>query len=215
MNIIWYMFPVQWEELRLNHLTPHLVASDNALLHLFGSCGGHIILRTSSDLFIFNLGFHIEGLFGERYISIYILKGQIAFEGHCRLQSWTLPCKCSLRPHSRWPSPTQCEGSRIFNPPATNWRATHARRVFAHIQAPEECTPLRMCTDDHNSELIHSIQRWRWRVALQKATIDRSASVVYFLRPGPTVTTLYLCVLAAEIQLAFVSTLVNCKHHWT
>jgi hypothetical protein len=36
-------------------------------------------LRTSSDVvFIFNLGLRFEGLFGERYI----LKGQIAFEGH-------------------------------------------------------------------------------------------------------------------------------------
>jgi hypothetical protein len=34
---------------------------------------------------------HFEGLFGERYI----LKGQIAFEGHWRLQSWTLPRCCT------------------------------------------------------------------------------------------------------------------------
>ena len=33
-------------------------------------------MRTSSDVFIFNLGLLFEGLFYERYI----LKGQIAFE---------------------------------------------------------------------------------------------------------------------------------------
>jgi hypothetical protein len=37
-----------------------------------------IILRTLSDVFIFDLGLRFEGLFGERYI----LKHQIAFEGH-------------------------------------------------------------------------------------------------------------------------------------
>ena len=45
-----------------------------------------ILLRTSSDVFIFNLGLHFEGLFWERYI----LKGQITFEGHWRLQFWPL-----------------------------------------------------------------------------------------------------------------------------
>ena len=54
--------------------------SDNA------SCSGQFILKTSRDVFIFNLGLHFEGLFWERYI----LKGQITFEGHWRLQSWTL-----------------------------------------------------------------------------------------------------------------------------
>ena len=53
---------------------------------LVGSCGGHIILRTSSEVFIFNLGLHFEGLFWERCI----LKGQIMFEGHWKLQSYTL-----------------------------------------------------------------------------------------------------------------------------
>ena len=53
---------------------------------LVGSCGGHSLWRTSSDVFLFNLRLRFEGLFWERYI----LKGQIAFEGHWRLQSWTL-----------------------------------------------------------------------------------------------------------------------------
>ena len=41
-----------------------------------------IILRTSSDVL------HFEGLFWKRYKLI--LKGQIVFEGHWSLQSWTL-----------------------------------------------------------------------------------------------------------------------------
>jgi hypothetical protein len=48
------------------------------LVTLVGSCGGQIVLRTSSDVFIFNLGLHSEGLFWERNT----LNGQIAFEGH-------------------------------------------------------------------------------------------------------------------------------------
>ena len=81
MNYIWYMFPsVMWRiKNQLSHSTSW---SDNALC----LCGGQIILRTSSGLFIFNLGLCFEGLFWERYI----LKGQFAFEGHWRLQSWTL-----------------------------------------------------------------------------------------------------------------------------
>ena len=30
---------------------------------LVGSCGGHIIFRTSSDVFVFDLGLRFEGLF--------------------------------------------------------------------------------------------------------------------------------------------------------
>ena len=50
------------------------------------SCDRQIILRISRDVFIFKSGLRFEGLFWERYI----LKGQIAFEKHWRLQSWTL-----------------------------------------------------------------------------------------------------------------------------
>ena len=53
---------------------------------LVGSCAGHNISRTSSNTFIFNVGLHFKWLF---WVS-YILKGQIAFEGHWRLQCWTL-----------------------------------------------------------------------------------------------------------------------------
>ena len=46
------------------------------LYALLDSDGGHIIVRNSSDVFIFNLGSRFEGLFRERFI---LLKGQVAF----------------------------------------------------------------------------------------------------------------------------------------
>ena len=52
-----YMQYKQSEEIKINHLTPLLVVT------MPYACGGHIILRTSSDVFIFNLGSHFEGLF--------------------------------------------------------------------------------------------------------------------------------------------------------
>ena len=76
--IIWYMFPIECEELRINHLTLLFVMT------MPYACW--FLWRTSSDVFIFNLGLHFGGLFCERYI----LKGQIAFEGHWRLRSWAL-----------------------------------------------------------------------------------------------------------------------------
>jgi hypothetical protein len=40
------------------HLTPfHVVTMP------YGTCGGHIVLRTSNDVFIFNMGLCFEGLF--------------------------------------------------------------------------------------------------------------------------------------------------------
>jgi hypothetical protein len=59
-----------------NQPSKSTTCSDNVMF--VGSCGGHIIFRTSSDVLIFNLGLHSEGLVRERYI----LKGQIVFEGH-------------------------------------------------------------------------------------------------------------------------------------
>jgi len=59
--------------------------SDNSLRLVVVVCG-QIVSRTSSDIFIFILGLRFGGLFWE----MYILKGQIAFKGHWRLQSWTL-----------------------------------------------------------------------------------------------------------------------------
>jgi hypothetical protein len=53
---------------------------------LVGSCDKHIILNTSSDVFISNPGLRYEALF----LEMYTWKGQITFEGHWRLQSWTL-----------------------------------------------------------------------------------------------------------------------------
>jgi hypothetical protein len=63
---------------------------------LVDSCGMPIILRTSIDVFISNLGLRFEGLFWERYI----LKGRIAFE----LQSWTMVSV------GTWPSPDARKG---------------------------------------------------------------------------------------------------------
>ena len=57
MNSKWYMLLIRCEELRINHLTPLLVIKCPTLV---GSCGGLIIL-TSSDVFIFNLGLRFEG----------------------------------------------------------------------------------------------------------------------------------------------------------
>jgi hypothetical protein len=54
------MFSIQCEELRINHLAPLLVVTMPTLV---GSCGGQIILRTLSDVFIFNMGLRFEGLF--------------------------------------------------------------------------------------------------------------------------------------------------------
>jgi hypothetical protein len=82
--IMWYMFPIQCEEL-IKHPYDSTSCSDKCHT-LVGSCGRQIIWRTSSDVFIINLELRYEGLFWERYI----LKGQIMFEGHQRLQSWTL-----------------------------------------------------------------------------------------------------------------------------
>ena len=87
----WYMFLVQYEKLQIKHLTLLLVVTMCQCPTLVGSCDMHIILRTSSDIFVLNLRLYFEGLLWGRYV----LKGQIAFEGHWRLQSWTLrgmPC---------------------------------------------------------------------------------------------------------------------------
>ena len=51
-----------------------------------GSCGGHMMLRTSSDVFILNLRLRFEGVI----LKEVYFEGQIAFEGYWRLQSWTL-----------------------------------------------------------------------------------------------------------------------------
>ena len=77
------MFPLQCDEARINHLTLLLVVT---MPYALGSCDGQIILKTSSDVFVFNLGLRFEGLLWKRYI----FEHQITFEGHWRLQSWTL-----------------------------------------------------------------------------------------------------------------------------
>ena len=76
-------FSIMWRN--KNQPSIYTSCSDNAL-RLLVLMAGHIILRTSRDVFIVNLGLRSEGLFWERYI----LKGQITIEGHWRLQSWTM-----------------------------------------------------------------------------------------------------------------------------
>ena len=71
--------PVQCEELRINHPT--------LLLVVLVLVAGILYWKLQVTSSFCNLGLHFEGLFWERYIS----KGQIAFEGHWRLQSWSLP----------------------------------------------------------------------------------------------------------------------------
>ena len=75
--IIWYMFLVQCDESRINHLTLLLEVT---IPYSCWFLWQHITLRTSSDIFIFNSGLHFEGLFWERYI----LKSKIAFN----LEQW-------------------------------------------------------------------------------------------------------------------------------
>ena len=94
--ITWYMFPVQCDEWRINHLSPLLVMTMPYIRWFLWQAN---YLRTSSDVFILNLGLRFEGLFWERYI----WKGQIVFEGHWRLQSWTLLGSCVI-----WPQDMRC-----------------------------------------------------------------------------------------------------------
>ena len=54
------MFLVQCKEFIINRLTPLLVVTMSSFCW---SCGEHIIVRTSSDAFIFNLGLRFEGCF--------------------------------------------------------------------------------------------------------------------------------------------------------
>ena len=83
MSYVVYVTSLMWRF--KNQSSTSTSCIDNAL-HLLVLVPCRVYLRTSSDVFIFCLGLHFEGLFWERYI----LKGQIAFEGHWRLQSWTL-----------------------------------------------------------------------------------------------------------------------------
>ena len=81
--IIWYMFSIQCEELRINHLTPLLVVT------VPYACWFLWRVDYTEDFkwcLHFNLGLRFEGLFWERYI----VKAQIMFEGHWKLHSWTL-----------------------------------------------------------------------------------------------------------------------------
>ena len=79
----WYMFLVQCEEVRNNHLTPLLVVTMPYACWFLWQAN---YVEISCDVFLFNLGLRFEGLLWKRCI----LKCQIVFEGHWSLQSWTL-----------------------------------------------------------------------------------------------------------------------------
>ena len=80
----WFQYNVKNQE--FNHLTPLLVVTMSYTCWFLW--WANLIWRTSSDIFVFNLGLRFERLFWERYI----LKGHITFEGHWRLQSWNTSC---------------------------------------------------------------------------------------------------------------------------
>ena len=78
------MFRVRCEKLRINHLTPHLVVTMvYAWWFLWWVDYSEDFKR---HLYFCFWGLRFEGFLWERYI----LKGQISFEGHWRLQPWTL-----------------------------------------------------------------------------------------------------------------------------
>ena len=83
--IIWYMFPIQCEELRINCLTLFLVVTlPFACWFLWQAYCIEDFKRRRLHI-QFGVAFW-RVVWRERYVS----KGQIAFEGHWRLQSWTL-----------------------------------------------------------------------------------------------------------------------------
>ena len=83
---------------------------------LVGSCGGQIMLRTSSDVFIFNLGLCLKGLFWERYI----LKGPNRIWR--ALKTSILNIACHPHPHliassistKRFVGPIPCHGIEVL-----------------------------------------------------------------------------------------------------
>ena len=106
---IYYIVHVSSTLWKIKNQPSNSTSCSESTLRLAGSCGGQIMLRTSSDVLIFNLGLRFERLFWERYI----LKGQIVFEGHWRLQSWTLAKPLQETPTSKLQSP--CVKTRKFH----------------------------------------------------------------------------------------------------
>ena len=76
-------FTIQCEELRINHLTLLFVVT---IPYTCWFLWRAYYIEDFKWRLHFQLRLHFEGLFWERYI----LKGQIMFEGHWGLQSWTL-----------------------------------------------------------------------------------------------------------------------------
>ena len=84
MNYMVHVSSTLW---RIKNQPSNYTSCSDQCPTLVGSCGGQIILMTSSDVFISIWGCVLKGCF-ER--GMFWAKGQIAFEGHWRLQSWTL-----------------------------------------------------------------------------------------------------------------------------
>ena len=150
--IIWYMFLVQCDESRINHLTLLLEVT---IPYTCWFLWQHITLRTSSDIVIFNSGLHFEGLFWERYI----LKSKIAFEGHWRLQSWTV------------------SGSSKFSP-SVDWN--HVSKVREHLQDENTKTVLCSCRHFQVGGVIFNARVACQRLWLYLKAEKRTTYLFYF-----------------------------------
>ena len=82
MNDMIYVSSTMW---RIKNQPSNSTSCNDNTLRLLVLVVGRYIENFTCHLH-FNLGLRFEGLFWERYI----LKGQIAFKGHWRLQYWTL-----------------------------------------------------------------------------------------------------------------------------
>ena len=92
---------------------------------LVGSGSGHITLRTSSDVFIFNMGLCSEGLFWMRYT----LKAKSRLKGieDFNLEHW--PCSSALQQSCRAPY------LAIDHPIALQWARCHpSLRSYGHMK---------------------------------------------------------------------------------
>ena len=134
------MFPVQCEELRINHLNS-TSWSDTSCPTLVSSCSRRSISRTPSDIFIFNSGLRFEGLFWARYI----VKGWITYEGHSKTSilntAWEVRSYTILMPSL----PGQAGGQQIILAPNA-WEgkaeAGAAAAAAATLGLPLQASPL-------------------------------------------------------------------------
>ena len=127
----------------------------------------HIILRTSTNIFILNVGLLCALLFWERYI----LKCQIVFEGHWRIQSWTLillGVSCSVF-HFRFTANRRITRITLPNTKSCRWlifTITKVRGCYSvatlRVSLHVGCCPL----DSNNT--LHRL----WRPLIHKSHIE-------------------------------------------